>query len=102
MGAAVRTSGRCVESAQALAGCLADAILNPLLALIFAAALLVFIFGVVEFMVSLSSDTGERKEDGKKHMLWGIIGMFIMVGAYSILTIVANTLGPEATQFLPK
>ncbi len=53
-------------------------------------------------MAGLSSDTGEKKEAGKQHMLWGIIGMFIMIAAYSILTIVANTLGPEATQYLPK
>ncbi len=91
-----------MQSAHALAGCLADVIINPLLALLFAAALLIFIFGVVEFMAGLSSDTGEKKEAGKQHMLWGIIGMFIMIAAYSILTIVANTLGPEATQYLPK
>lgn len=89
---AVATSGKCIESAQALVGCLTDVVINPILALIFAAGLLVFVFGVVEFMVGLSGETGEKKEAGKRHMLWGIVGMFIMAAAYSILKIIANTI----------
>jgi len=67
-------------------------IINPLLLLFFAAGLLVFFWGIVEFLWGLSQDT-EHKEDGKRHMLWGIIGMFIIVSAYAIMQLIARTVG---------
>lgn len=66
------------------------AIINPLIALIFAAGFLLFVWGIVEFLFGLSQDT-EAKENGKMHMLWGVIGMAIMISAYGIIRIVANT-----------
>ncbi|HYF12824.1 MAG TPA: hypothetical protein VD928_00800 [Candidatus Paceibacterota bacterium] len=90
----------CSQNAEALIGCVVDVIINPIIALIFAAGLVVFIWGLVEFMWGLSTDA-EGKNDGKRHMLWGIIGMFIMFAAFGILRLIANTIGPEATQFLP-
>jgi hypothetical protein len=67
-------------------------VLDPIFALIFAAGLLVFIFGIIEFMWEMQGEAS-AKEKGKQHMLWGIIGMFIMVAAYTIIHIVANTIG---------
>ncbi len=67
------------------------AIVNPLLALIFAIGMLVFVYGIVEFLIGLSTDVGEGKEKGKQHMLWGVVGMFVMASAYAILTLIANT-----------
>jgi hypothetical protein len=84
-------SSACTSSAQAFANCLSRVIINPILALIFAIGLLVFIYGIVEYMAGLASD-GKSKEEGKKHMLWGLIGMFIMVAAWGILRIIASTL----------
>lgn len=91
------TSGNpCVVSAEALAGCIGNAIINPIIALIFAAGLLVFIWGVVQFMIGLSGgEGGESVQDGKKHMLWGLIGMFIMVAAFAFVKIIARTLGVD-------
>jgi len=97
--AAVGVSDRCTASAKAFAGCLSGAIINPLLALIFAAGLLVFVWGVVEFMWGMSTEAG-KKDEGKQHMLWGLVGMFVMVAAYAIIKIIASTLGPEATKYL--
>lgn len=68
------------------------AIINPALLLMFALGTLVFVFGVVEFMWGLSEDT-EHKEDGKRHMLWGLIGLFIMIAAWSILKLIAYSVG---------
>ncbi len=65
-------------------------IIDPLLLLLFAAGLLVFIWGIVEYMWSLSQ--GENENTGKQHMLWGLFGMFVMVAAYSFRKIIANTL----------
>lgn len=69
-----------------------SAIINPIIALIFAAGFLVFVWGIVQFMVGLSQDS-EQKDDGKRHMLWGVIGMAIMIAALGILRLIANTFG---------
>lgn len=71
---------------------LVDNIINPLLLLLFAVGLLVFVFGVVEFIYGLNTNS-EAKDNGKRHMLWGLIGMFIMAVAYPIVLIIINAVG---------
>ena len=68
-----------------------NAILYPLITLMMAVALLVFLWGCFEFIMA-AGDPGARTT-GKKHILWGITGMVIMVSAYAILTIAAGTFG---------
>ena len=67
-------------------------IINPLLALIFAAGLLVFIWGLIEFLWGLNTG-GEHSQEGKMHMLYGVVGMFVMATAYTILRIIDSTIG---------
>ena len=67
-------------------------IVNPILLLLFSVGLLVFVFGVVEFLYGLNAETDAR-ERGKKHMLWGLVGMLIMVVAYSIVRLIIDTVG---------
>ncbi len=68
-----------------------DAILYPLITLMMAIALLIFLWGCFEFIMA-AGDPGARTT-GKKHILWGIVGMVIMVSAYGILTIAVGTFG---------
>ena len=66
-------------------------ILNPLIALIFAAGFFMFIWGLVQFLQSMNESADHQ--EGVQHMLWGIIGMFIMVSVKGILYITINTFG---------
>ena len=66
-------------------------IIMPLMTLMLAVALLVFVYGLFQFMMKLSSG-GDTKE-GKNHMLWGIVGFVIMTAAYAILQVILNTFG---------
>ncbi len=75
-----------------IVGKITDAILNPALALVFSIGLLVFVFGLVEFIWGLSQETS-KKEEGKRHMLWGLVGMFVMVSAITIIKIIASIVG---------
>lgn len=79
---------------ETFANKLTTVIVNPILALLFAAGLLVFVWGVVEFLAGLNG-VGEGAQNGKRHMLWGVIGMFIMVAAYAILQIIARSLNVQ-------
>jgi len=81
-------------STQTIASRLTTLIINPLIALIFAAGLLVFFWGVIEFLIAINAGGSSSKEDGKKHMLWGLIGMFVMVAAYALFSfLVSNICG---------
>lgn len=83
------------QEAQAVArGFLAkinEVILFPLIALMMAVALLVFLYGAYEFIAGADSDSDRAK--GRQHLLWGIVGMVVMVSAFAILSIAANTFG---------
>ena len=69
-------------------------VIDPILALLFAAGLLLFAVGVVEFMLGLNTDGSENaKEKGRMHMLYGVLGMFIMAAAYAIIVIIGQTEG---------
>jgi hypothetical protein len=40
----------------------------------------------------LNQDNEDAQEEGKQHMLWGIIGIAIMVSAWGILHFIDSTL----------
>ena len=68
---------------------LSSAIITPLLTLMLAVAVLVFIYGVAKFMWDLSNG-GDTKE-GKSLMLYGIGGFVIMTAAYALIQMMLNT-----------
>src|SRR3954468_10969197 len=80
-----------MEVAQQAVNKLVDLIVNPAIYLLFSAGLLVFVFGVVEFLSDLSKGADTKK--GKDHMLWGVIGMFIMVSVFGIIHLLNSTFG---------
>ena len=65
-------------------------IINPLIILIFALAFVYFLFGVFQFVGNQDND--EKRDIGKSHMLWGIVGITIMMGVWFILGVILRTL----------
>ena len=63
-------------------------ILNPIIGFMFAVAVVMFIYGIVEYI--WSADNEDKVAVGKKHMIWGIVGIFIMMGVYGILNILSG------------
>jgi uncharacterized membrane protein YidH (DUF202 family) len=66
-------------------------ILNPLILLLFALAVGYFLFGVMKFIQN--QDNEEAQTQGKQHMVWGIVGIFLMIAVYGILGFITTTLG---------
>ena len=64
-------------------------IINPLIGLLFALAIAYFLYGVLEFFLNQEND--EKKTTGKSHMLWGIVGITIMLGVWGILNMILST-----------
>ena len=57
--------------------------------LIVTLALVAFMYGVVQYLIN-AEDENKRKE-GRKFMLWGIISLFVMLGIIGILQVLGNT-----------
>ena len=63
-------------------------ILQPIVQLLFALATILFLWGVVEFLIS--RDNEEERDKGKRHMLWGAIGLVIMFSVNGILWVLIH------------
>lgn len=64
-------------------------IINPLIVFLFALAMVYFLYGLVEFLGNAEND--EKRSTGKNHMLWGIVGLSIMMGVWFILGVILST-----------
>ncbi|MES2023209.1 MAG: pilin [Patescibacteria group bacterium] len=65
-------------------------IINPLIILLFVLAIAYFLWGVFQFISN--QDNEEKKTDGKNHMIYGILGLVIMISVWAILQVILNTL----------
>lgn len=65
-------------------------ILNPIIILAFAVALLVFLYGVFKLIRSQASAEGLKT--GGNHILWGLIGMAIMASAWGLINLICETI----------
>lgn len=74
-----------------LVGRIVDAIINPLIVLMFAVASVYFLWGLATFVMNAEDSAG--REEGKRKIIWGLIGLVIMVSVYGILAILSNTFG---------
>ena len=68
-----------------------DIILFPTIALLSALAFLVFLLGCAEYFINATNETA--RQQGVKHITYGIIGLVIMVSAFAILSIATSTFG---------
>ena len=70
-----------------------DVIMKPVIWLLFAVAFLMFVYGILQFIRNIDSDS--EREIGKRNMIYGVIGMVIMVSVFGIINIIAGTIGVE-------
>lgn len=67
-------------------------------------AFLVFIWGLAKFIFRVGGDE-KAIEEGKKLMVWGLVGLFVMVSFISIISFAYNDIGFSHTfgfPFLPE
>ena len=67
-------------------------ILNPMIILGFVVALIYFTWGLLRFLKNRQSNA-EASNVGKSHMIWGLVGLFIMVSAFGIMNMIADLVG---------
>ncbi|MFA4975683.1 MAG: hypothetical protein WC839_03815 [Candidatus Paceibacterota bacterium] len=71
-------------------GCIFSGSVIPL---IFILTVVVFIWGVVQYVINDNEES--KKAKGKMFMIYGIIGLTVMVGMWGLVNIVGNTFGVE-------
>ena len=88
-----------MNKATELMGKFAELIVNPLIYVMFAVAFVVFAWGIAEFIrKSSNSDSNE----GKSHILWGLVGMVVMVSAFTIVNILLSSFNIPVPDTLPQ
>ena len=65
-------------------------IIDPVITLIFAIALVVATYGIISYV--WGSNDGEARSRAKMSILGGVVGMFIMMSAWGIVHLIANTI----------
>lgn len=66
-------------------------VVDPSLRVIFTLGLFLFIWGIIEFLWGVQK--GHAENEGKQHMIWGLVGMLIMVSVYGIIALIINSFG---------
>lgn len=66
-------------------------IFNPLYKLAVALAILYFLYGVFKFIMDMNDP--EKKNFGKSHLLWGLVGLLIILSVGGILKLFSDVFG---------
>lgn len=66
-------------------------LINPLITVLALVAFIVFVWGVVQFIANAGDE--EKRSIGKRHMVYGLIGLAIIFGAKAIIAIAAGSFG---------
>lgn len=68
-------------------------ILRSLIPLLISAAIIVFLYGVLRFIVKSSAGNAEGRKEGINFMIFGIIGIAVMVSVWGLVRFVTSTFG---------
>lgn len=66
-------------------------VIDPILLVLAAAGFLYFVWGLVIFLFALSQGDTSKAGEGKRHMIWGVVGMVIMFSVVGIIQLINNT-----------
>ncbi len=73
---------------------------KPLMTLLFTLALVMFLWGLVQFMSN--AEKPDEREKGKERMIWGIIALFVMVSFLALVAVFTGTFFGSANPLLPQ
>lgn len=78
-----------ISSLTGLIEFLTNSIIMPIIGLIGALAVLFFLWGVMKFIKDADNET--KRAEGRQFILYGIIGLFVMVSVYGLVRVLENT-----------
>jgi hypothetical protein len=66
-------------------------VIDPAVKVIFTLGLFYFMWGIVMYLWEMKD--GKTDNDYRNHLIYGLLGMLIMVSVYGIIALVMNSLG---------
>jgi hypothetical protein len=72
---------------------------NYIVPLILGLAVLLFIWGIFKFIFAAGDD--DARKEAKKFMIWGVIGLFIMISVWGLVNILVSSFDFQDTATLP-
>ena len=63
-------------------------VVNPIIGLLFGVAFLYFLWGVIQFIQA----DDKTRDVGKQHIIYGLIGLFIMVSAFGLTNFIIESI----------
>lgn len=75
-------------------------IINPFIYFMIILAVVFFVIGILQYLGN--TDNAEKRKEGHMHMVWGAVGLFIMVGVFFIMRVLLGTIGIEEDQINPQ
>jgi len=90
-----------INSVPKLIAYVSTKLLEPIVGVLFVLATIVFIWGVIQYVVG-SQGNEQQLVLGKKVMVWGIIGMFIMASSWGVVKILCEFFGTCPSIQFPK
>lgn len=73
---------------------------NAVVPLLITLSIVVFIAGIVKFIAG--ADEAGKREEGRRFMLYGIIGLFVMVSIWGLVGTIQGTFGIGTSIFFPQ
>lgn len=89
-----RCTGGAITTIQGLM-CKVGELLGAVLPILIALGVVFFVYGVITYVIS--SDE-EAKKAGRDRIIYGIIGLAVIIGLWGLVNIVTNTFGLENTE----
>ena len=69
-------------------------VVNPFIKFLIPLAIVVFMVGVIRFIMNSSSEEGVTT--GKRHIVWSLVGFVIMLLVLAIINLIQDTLYPRS------
>ena len=67
-------------------------ILNPIIDLGFAVAIVVLLWGGLMMIIAQQNGDTEGAKRYRRHLIWGIVGIFIMASVFGIMELVTHSI----------
>lgn len=82
-----------IENLTDLINFVTCALNQSVLPLLVTLAVVFFLWGVTQYMINPASS--EEREKGQQYMIWGLIGLFVVVSVWGLVSILTSTFGLE-------
>jgi len=69
-------------------------LVNPLIQLLLVSAVAYFIWGLVRYFIS--KNKGEDTNQYSRHLVWGIVGLTVMLGVFGIMRLIITTVDADS------